>query len=110
MATGRLGATDLTTTSDTNVYGPVAASTFTVASISLCNRGASTIQVRIAVSTSATTPGNGEYIEFDANITAKGVLERTGLIVGTAQYIVVRSFESNTSAVAWGIESGVAVP
>jgi hypothetical protein len=106
MATGRLGATDLTTTSDTNVYGPVAADTFAVATISLCNRGASTIQVRIAVSTSATTPGNGEYIEFDANVTAKGVLERTGIVMDTGKYLLVKASASNVlSAVVMGIET-----
>jgi hypothetical protein len=106
MATGRLGATDLTSTADTNVYGPVAANTFAVATISLCNRGASTIQVRIAVSTSATTPGNGEYIEFDANVTAKGVLERTGIVMDTGKYLIVKASAGNVlSAVVMGIET-----
>ena len=81
-----------------------------VVTVNLCNQNNTPTKISIALSTSATSPAAGEWIEYEAELLGKGVLERTGLIVGTAQYIVVRSFESNTSAVAWGIESGVAVP
>ena len=42
MATGRLGTANITTTSNTTIYGPVAASTFSVVSVNICNRNSST--------------------------------------------------------------------
>jgi hypothetical protein len=75
-----------------------------VVTVSICNRGASAANIRVAVATSA-TPGNAEFIEFDTSISAKGVLERTGIVMDAGKLLVVRSSAVDVSAVVYGIET-----
>jgi hypothetical protein len=103
MATGRLGVADLAAATNTTLY-TVPASTFTVLTVSLCNRGASAANIRIAVSTSA-TPADSEYIEFDVSLAAKGVLERSGIVLDAGKLLVVRSSATSVNAVVYGIET-----
>lgn len=103
MATGRLGAVDLSAATDTTVY-TCPATTFSVVAVSVCNRGSTSATVRIAVAASA-TPTAAEWIEYDSTILAKGVLERTGIVLAAGQLLVVRSSAVSVNAVVMGIET-----
>ena len=109
MATGRLGTANITSTADTTIY-TVPASTFSVVTVSVCNRNTSTAAtIRIAVSSSG-TPAVSEYIEYDTSLVGSGVLERTGLVMDAGKLLVVQvsSATPTISVVVMGIETSTA--
>jgi len=106
MATGRLGTLDLAAATNATLY-ECPADTFGVVTVSVCNRSSSTAAIRVAICDTA-TPGDDEYIEFDAQVLAKGVLERTGIVVDAGKFIVVRSDTTSVTAVCYGIETATA--
>jgi hypothetical protein len=103
MATGRLGVADLAAATNTTLY-TVPVDTFAVVTVNLCNRGSSAANVRIAISATG-TPADSEFIEFDTSLSAKGVLERTGIVIDAGKLLVVRSSAVGLSAVVYGIET-----
>ena len=105
MATGVLGSNDLSAATDTSVY-TVPADTYSVVTVSFCNRGASTANIRLAVAASG-TPTAAEYLEYDVSLGPNGVLERTGIVAQATKVIVARSSATNVSCVVMGIETAV---
>lgn len=106
MATGRLGSANLAASTNTTVY-TVPATTFSVVTLSICNRSNSAMTCRVSLSTT-TTPAADEWIEYDTEILPKGVLERTGLVMQTGLNLIVWSSIANVSAMAIGIETPTA--
>jgi len=84
-----------------NNYSDISAIT-----LSVCNKHYIETNISVAVSTSATSPSNSEWIEYETILTGKGVLERSGILVTPGQYIVVKSSGANVNVVAWGTELG----
>lgn len=105
MATGRLGANALSATTNTTVY-TVPADTFSVVTVSICNRGSSDITVRLALA-AADTPTTAEYLEYDTTLVAHGTLERTGIVMDAGKKIVAYSSTSDATAVVFGIETSI---
>lgn len=105
MATGRLGAYDLSADTPQSI-AQGETDRFTACSVSLCNRGNTPCKVSIAITTSVNIIDNIEYIDKDVELYPNSVLERTGIAIKQNQYITVESNQDRVSAVAWGIESG----
>ena len=106
MASGRIGKADLLAATLTTIY-TTPADTFTVSTVSFCNRGNQAVTVRLAVADSA-TPDASEYLEYETEILSHGVLERTGLVLSATQLLVAYSSAANVSAVVSGIVTSTA--
>lgn len=102
MATGTLGQSAPSASTNTTVYTVPAALTATV-NVNIVNRGTSAASVRLAISATG-TPANSEFLEFNTNIPASGVLERTGLVISTGKNLVVFSTTADTSVNVYGFE------
>lgn len=101
MASGKLGTAALAAAVNTDLYTVPAATVATV-NISLCNRTAAPIAVRVAVRTGAL--GDAHYIEYDASIPGNGVLERTGIAVSAGEVVTVYAAAAGISARVHGFE------
>lgn len=106
MASGILGQSAPSATTNTVVYS-VPTSTLSVVNINIVNRSTTTpVDVRVALAATI-TPQNSEFIEYDATIPAKGVLERTGLAMNASTKVIVYASTGNCSVSVYGLEQTV---
>lgn len=105
MAQGRLGTANITSSSLTTVY-TVPVDYFAVVSVNIVNRLNVPQTIRLAASSIA-TPTDAEWIEYDVQIDAKGVIERTGLVLAATNNVVVRASTGQVSVVVFGVENPV---
>ena len=103
MATGRLGNVDIPATTNTTAY-TVPVGTYAVANISLTNRNATSVNIRVAMATTA-TPTDQEWMEYDTIIIPNGVFERTGLVMQGGINVVVYTSLANIGCAVYGIET-----
>jgi len=105
MASGILGQSAPSATTNTTVY-TVPAATTSVVNVNVLNRGSAAATVRIALA-AAGTPTDSEYIEYDAVVPPKGVLERTGIALNAGKLVVVYASSGDTSVNVYGLETAV---
>lgn len=102
MALGTLGQSAPSATTNTIVYTATAGTTGTL-TINICNRASTSGSVRLAISDTA-SPDAKDYIEYDATVPAKGVLERTGVVISGGKKLVVYCSTANFSVNVYGFE------
>ncbi len=74
--------------------------------INVLNKTNQTARITLAISVSGTNPSDAEFIEYDAELPPKGVLERMGILVNPGQYVVSKSSLRDVNIVVYGVENG----
>lgn len=108
MTAKRFGALDLTSNTNTLLMsGPSGFSS--TANVRFVNRNSSPVKVRLALvdEPAASAVANlsvEDYLEFDIEVRANGVLENTGIVVPEDYSLVARSDTDDVTVVAFGFE------
>lgn len=102
MASGLLGNSAPAATTNTTVY-TVPASKVATFNISLVNTTATPIAFRVGISAGA-NPTGAEWIEYDAILQPNDVFERTALVAGQNERVVVYGSALGLSARVYGFE------
>jgi Fe-S cluster assembly scaffold protein SufB len=104
MASGKLGAAAIPAAAYTTVY-TVPASTVSSINVALVNRGSDPASVRVAITTETVAPLDADFIEFDAVIPENGgILERTALVAGAGERVMIYTDVATLSARVHGFE------
>ena len=105
MPSGLLGKAAPAANTNATLY-VVPASTFAIVNLSVVNRGGVDAKVRVACAASD-TPATTDWIEYDAVVPANGgVLERTAIAIGAAEFFVVRDDMGTCSYRLFGLPKG----
>jgi hypothetical protein len=97
---GKFGSVSLAATTNTTV------ATFTTdasISINITNRTATAIKIRLAIGANA-TPVDADWINYDLEIPANGILERTGQAVSSGEMVVAYASAEGISVRVHGFE------
>lgn len=103
MASGILGQSAPSASTNTTVY-TVPSSTTATFNVSFCNTGTSPANVRLAVCASS-TPAASEYLEYDYNLLAGSVLERSGIVAQAAKLVVIYTDTATVAVSVYGYEA-----
>jgi len=105
MASGLKGTSKPSGNTDTTLY--TVSGSACVVNISACNNHASnTDDVEIYIVPTGQSKGMQHAIEVDTTLAGKAVIERTGIVMGVGDFIVVNSQNGTTSFNVWGVDLG----
>ena len=103
MASGLKGSTQPGANTDTTIY--TVSGSACVVNISACNTHASNADpIEIYVVPSGSSKTASHAIEVDTTLAGKAVIERTGIVMGVGDFIVVNSQNGTTSFNVWGMD------
>ena len=103
MASGLKGTSKPSGNTDTTLY--TVSGSACVVNISACNNHASnTDDVEIYIVPTGQSKGMQHAIEADTTLAGKAVIERTGIVMGVGDFIVVNSQNGTTSFSVWGVD------
>ena len=103
MASGLKGTSKPGANTDTTLY--TVSGSACVVNISACNNHASnTDDVEIYIVPTGQSKGMQHAIEVDTTLAGKAVIERTGIVMGIGDFIVVNSQNGTTSFNVWGMD------
>jgi len=102
MAWKKLGAADLSATTNTSLY-TVGTGKEAICAVNICNRTASAIAVRLALAEGG-TPGDEDYLVYDYELAANNQMQVTGIHMDAAKVLVGYAGAADTSFVVWGNE------
>jgi len=103
MASGILGQSDLIATTVTDVY-TVPVGVLASLNVNVCNRNATVVNIRLALSSVSGVQSASEYIEYDVAIEPNGVIERTGITMAAGDILTAYSDTVDVSVNVTGIE------
>ena len=102
MANGLQGRSKPASNTATTVF---TATTPIVVTLNATNCSASNADVAtISVAPSGVTPGDEHRIESATDLPAKGVIERTGIVLNTGDFVQVLSGSGYVAFNVWGVE------
>jgi len=101
---GRLAAVKPPANTPTTLYETPTNKLLSI-TVSACNQGTGKDQVSIQLSSG--TAGAEDYIEYKAEVSASGVLERSGIVLKEGEEVIVTAQQGQTSFVAWGISEAL---
>jgi len=75
--------------------------------VNICNRGPVPATIRLGFTDAESTFDIGTgWIEYDIEIPAHGVIERSGLVIPTGYYLTAQASTDNVGIQAWGFSAG----
>jgi len=102
MASGLLGNSAPAATTNTTVY-TVPSGKVATFNVGIVNTTATPILFRVAIASTG-TPASNEWIEYDATLQPNDVFERTALVAGANERVVVYGSASGLAVRVYGFE------
>jgi hypothetical protein len=103
MANGKLAGSMIQSINTWQQFYSVPTGYISTVTINICNQSSSKAKVRIAIPTS-TTVNADDIIEYDVELYPHESFQRSGVVLGSGQYVYVFSDQGLVSVNIWGFE------